>query len=283
MKTFFRNIGIVTLLIFSFIVTEQTSMAVKDTDEIMIEIKKNINNFQTDAVDAYIDDDTIIPGISGKQIDINKSYENMKRFGFYNSNLIEYQILKPNISIQNKYDKYIISGNKNKNMISLIFLVEESDDIDKILNILNKKNVKATFFVDGNWLENNNNKSKELYQMGHNLGNLSYNKDYNSSSFIWIDTIIKKVINQDFSYCYVETKNEEVLKICNMNKDYTILPNIILKDNYLTNIKNKIKPGSIISLKINNELENNLGIIINYIKSKGYTLETLYNHLDENN
>lgn len=283
MKTFFRNIGIITLLIFSFVVTEQTSMAVKDNDEIMIEIKKNISNFQTDAVDAYIGDDTIIPGINGKQVDINKSYENMKRLGYYNSNLIEYEILKPNISVQKKYDKYIISGNKNKNMISLIFLVEDNDNIDNILNILNEKNVKASFFIDGNWLEKNNDKSKEIYQMGHNLGNLSYNRNYNSSSFLWMDTIIKKVINQNFSYCYVETKNEEVLKICNMNKDYTILPNIIIKDNYLTNIKNEIKSGSIISLKINKELENNLGIIINYIKSKGYILETLYNHLDENN
>ena len=60
MKTFFRNIGIITLLIFSFVVTEKTSMAVKDNDEIMVEIKKNISKFQTDAVDAYIDADIII-------------------------------------------------------------------------------------------------------------------------------------------------------------------------------------------------------------------------------
>lgn len=271
-----------TLLIFSFVVTEKTSMAVKDTDEIMINIKKNMNKFQKDAIDGIIEDNTIIPGINGIQVDIDKSYENMKRLGVYNSNLIEYKILKPNISIQNKYDKYIISGNKNKNMVSLILLVDDNDNIDKILNVLNEKNVKANFFIDGNWLENNNDKLKEIYQMGYNIGNLSYNKNYNSSSFLWMDTIIKKVINQKFSYCYVEEKNEEVLKICNMNKDYTILPNIILKDNYLSNIKNKIKPGSIISLEINDELENNFGIIINYIKYKGFLLETLSNHLDEN-
>lgn len=258
-------------------------MAVKDTDEIMINIKKNLSNYQIDAVDAVTFDNTIIPGINGRKIDINKSYESMKRLGYYNANLLEYEVLKPNITIINNYNQYIISGNKNKNMISLIFLVEEDSNVDNILKILNEKGVKTSFFLDGNWLDQNNEKASFIYQSGHDLGNLSYNQNYNSSSFIWMDTIIKKVINQKFSYCYVEDKKEEVLNICNMNKDYTILPNMILKNNYLTNIKNDITAGSIISLKVNDELENNLGLIINYIKSKGYTLEKLSVHLSEDN
>lgn len=281
MKNFFRNIGILTLLVFSFVFTEQTSMVVKDTDEIMIKIKENVSNYQTDAIDAYISDDTIIPGINGKTVNINKSYENMKRLGTYNANLFEYDVLEPNISIKNNYQRYIVSGNKSKNMISLIFLLDENSKVDNILEILKQKGVKANFFIDGNWLEKNNEKAKEIFQLGHNLGNLSYNQNYDSSSFLWMDTIIKKVINQKFSYCYVEDKKEDVIKICNMNKDYTILPNIILKDNYVSNIKNNIIAGSIISLKINDELESNLGIIINYIKAKGYTIETLSVHLSE--
>ena len=50
-------------------------------------------------------------------------------------------------------NKYIISGNKSKNMVSLIFIVSGNTNIDKVLSIVENKDVKVNFFVDGSWVE----------------------------------------------------------------------------------------------------------------------------------
>ena len=78
MKKVFEIIGIFSLLIFSFILTEKTATVIKDMDEIMIGIKKNKDNYYFDYVDAVIDGDTIVPGISKREVNINASYQKMK-------------------------------------------------------------------------------------------------------------------------------------------------------------------------------------------------------------
>ena len=52
-------------------------------------------------------------------------------------------------------------------------------------------------------------------------------------------------------------------------------------DNYMKNIKEKITNGSIISFDMNNSLEQELPVIINYINSKGYSIVSLPKLLSE--
>lgn len=281
MKKFFSIIGVATILCLSFFYTEKITSVVKEYDDIMIQIKEENNTYKVEATDATIEENTIIPGVKGKQINEDKSYGKMKRYGKFNDNLIVYQDIIPIISIKNNLDKYVISGNINKLMVSLIFLVEENDNIDNILKILNKNNIKANFFVDGNWLEKNNELLVSLINEGHNVGNLSYNRDYTDSSYPWADTIIKKIGKQDFGYCYNEVEDAVALKLCSLYNNYTIRPSVIIKNNPLKEIQENIKSGSIISFKITSSLEQELNSIIKYIKSKGLTIETLSNHLEE--
>ncbi len=281
MKKLFEGIGIVALVCISFVYTEQTVNVVKEYDEIMISIKKENDNYKVEAKDAIIQEDTIIPGINGKEVNINDSYSKMKRYGKYNSNLLSYQEVSPNISLKNQFDKYIISGNVEKNMISFIFLVEENDTIDSILHTLNSKKIKGNFFVDGKWLEKNNNELVNLIKQGHTVGNLSYNRDYSHSSFAWLDTFIKKVGKQEIGYCYNEVADVTSLQLCSLSKNYTIRPNIIVKNYPLKETKEQVTPGSIISFPINSIVEKELSTIITYIQSKGYVIETLQNHLNE--
>ena len=44
--------------------------------------------------------------------------------------------VKPKISIEKNYNKYIIAGNPKKNMVSLLFLVEDNNNTLKIEKIL---------------------------------------------------------------------------------------------------------------------------------------------------
>lgn len=279
MNKFLESLGVIALVCLSFVYTEKTVDVVKEYDEIMVEIKKQNNNYKVDAKDVLIDGDTIIPGLKGKQINENKSYSKMKRYGKFNSSLFVYEDLLPKKSIDDYLNKYIISGNPNKNMISIIFLVNENDDITDILSTLKEKNIKANFFIDSKWLEKNENLLFDIIKLGHNVGNL--NIDNQNGNYSWTDTIVKKVGKQKNGYCYAAKKDSNILKYCSLLKNHTIIPNIIV-DNYpLKEIKDKIKSGSIIALKINETTKKELGTVISYISSKGYKIVNLNEHLSE--
>lgn len=266
---------------FSFFYTEKTVSVVKEYDSIMIEIKKIENKYKNPGENATIKDDTIIPGLSGEKLNINKSYSRMKRYGKFEESLIVLDETKPKILLEKNKDKFIIKGNKNKKMVSLLFLIDKNDNIDNLIKILDKKEVKGNLFVDGYWLEKNSNLVPILIRENHIIGNLSYNRDYNDSSFVWMETIIEKIGKQKTGYCYSESKDKELLKTCKLNNNYTIIPNIIINKNPYTEVKNNLESGSIISFNLNSELEEELPIIINYIKSRGYKITNLEEHLKE--
>lgn len=281
MKKLFETVGFVTLICLSFIYTEKTVSVVKQYDDIMIAIKEKNEQYKVEAKDAIVNDNTIIPGLNGKKINENKSYSKMKRYGSFNSNLLVYDEVAPSVSIKNNLDKYIIKGNETKNMVSLIFLINNEDEIDNILSILKNKKVKANFFINSKWLEKNEDKLIKIINGGHNVGGLGNNLDYTDSNYPWIDNKIKTISKKEFGYCYNEVDDIQSLKLCSNYNNYTIRPNIIVSKNPLTEIKEKITPGSIISFRVNNRLDNELGLIIEYIKSKGYIISTLEEHLAE--
>lgn len=281
MKKFFQTIGIISLLCFSFIYTEKTVTVVKEFDDIMVQIKKTSQSSRIEAIDAVVTDNTIVPGISGKEIDIDKSYSKMKRYGKYNEKLIEYTSIEPNINLSDNINKYIIKGNKNKNMVSLLFLVDSNDSVSNILKILNQKKVQATFFLDGNWVEKNNDILIEIINEGHEIGNLGYNSSYTNNSFSWLDNKIKKVSGQSRGYCYHKIDNDEALMLCAMNSNYSIKPSIEVLSNPSITVKEKLSAGDLIGLDITDELVSELPVILTFINSKGYKIATLGEHVQE--
>lgn len=280
-KKFFQRIGLITLICLSFIYTEKAANVLIEVDDIMIKIREEKRLYQQAPVSAIVDGDTIIPGINGVEVDEVKSYHKIKKIGHYSKELLEYKTIKPNVTLSNNYDKYIISGNKSKRSVSLLFIVNKNTNVNKILDVLKQKNVLANFFVDSVWLENNNELLLEMIKSGHSIGNLSYEQNYNHSDFIWVDTIIKKVGNQKQGYCYSEADNEVALKICSLNKNFTIRPSIVVKEYPTLEVKEKLKSGAIISLPINGVVEKELSSIIDLVYSKGLVIENLNKLLKE--
>ena len=60
-------------------------------------------------------------------------------------------------------------------------------------------------------------------------------------------------------------------------------PNIITKKEPLIEIKKNITSGSLIAMPINKETNEQLELIIKYIKTKGYNIENIQTHLSEKN
>ena len=278
LKKTFEIIGLISLICFSFFYTEQISTVIKENDDILNEIELIANQYKVEPIDALIKDNDIIPGLNGVEIDIKKSYRKMKKINSFNSNLLVYKEVLPEISINEKYDKYIVSGNKLKKQVSLLFLVEENSEIEKIITILKKYGISAVFYTDGNWFENNNEKIIDLIKKGHLIGNLGYNYNYNTTGISWMNTVVTKIGKQNNTYCFTKENNQEVLDICKNNKSYTIKPNIIVENNPLIEIKNNLTNGGIIALKIKKQMIEELPLIIEYINSKDLemvNLETL--------
>lgn len=277
LKKFFEILGFVVLMCFSFIYTEKTVNVVKEYDEIMIELKRKGIEYEIDAKDATIVDKTIIPGQKGKKIDLDKSYSKMKRYGSFNESLITLMDTDPSISIKNTYDKFVIGGNENKNQVSLIFLATKGTDLTTIFKILKQKGVKATIFIDFYYYEAE--KLQTIASYGHEIGNLSLNYDYSDSSFSWLTSKIKKVVKQ--TYCYDNSFSEETLLLCSSSKIHTIKPSIITDTRPLFEIKKSVKNGSIISFHVNEILEEELPLIINYLKTKNLDIVTMSQLLEE--
>lgn len=279
MKKIFQILGLISLTCFSFFMTEKTATVVSDMDEIMIEIKNNYHKYKTDSVDAIIENNTIIPGICAKDVNINKSYKNMKTNGYYSDKLYIYDYTKPKISLSDNIDKYIVNGNSKKRMTSLIFKIKANDNIDDILKIINNYNVNVTFFIDTSWFTNNNDLIQKLINDGHNIGVLL--DDYNDSDYEWMDMVIKKINNQKNSFCYSKEDNDKNMEACKLKNNYTIRPIEISDKTPLVDIKQNLTSGSILSLNINSQVRKELSTIIIYIKSKGLNIENLETHLLE--
>lgn len=281
MKRFFEILGFLSLVCFSFFYTEKTIDVVKEVDDIMITLKEQAPKYQVKAENAKIDGKFMTPGISGKIVNLQKSYEEMKHYGKFHPNLLVYDKVSPEISIKNRYDKYIQTGNPKKRQVSFLFIIDEKGNPSPIIEILKDKKVTGTFFIDGSWLEKNQNELVSLIEGKFTVGNYSYRGDYGHESFVWIDTIIKRVGGQKQSYCLVEKENKKALSTCKLQKDYTIYPNIIMKENPYSELTEQVESGSIILMRLDAQVKKELPLMITYLKQKGYEIVNLEQLLEE--
>lgn len=96
--------------------------------------------------------------------------------------------------VRKKVPIYYVDTNEKK--ISLSFDISWGEDTTpKLLDILDKYNVKATFFLVGGWIDNNGDLVKEMVKRGHELGNHT-NKHPNMSK-ITKEKLIEEIITCD--------------------------------------------------------------------------------------
>ena len=269
----------IMIVLLGFYFTNKITINMRNEDILMKEILKTKEKYKISPIDAIVIGNTIISGVKGKEIDYEKSYHNMKEYGTYNESLTVMKEITPVVSINDNYDKYLIGGNNSKRNISIVFKVYKETNIDKILSILKSKKINATFFLDGTYMENNLNQMNKL--KGNEVEILSYNKEYNKALLKTTISYIESITKEKVKFCYTERENEELLNICKKEKLHTIKPTIVIKNNLYKQKKNNIENSTIISLEVNNYIEKELPITIDYIKSKGYSIEKLSKLLEE--
>lgn len=109
-----------------------------------------------------------------------------------------------------KHNAYYI-GDTSKNIIYLTFDAGfENGNTEKILDSLKKHNVKATFFLVGNYIETSPELVKRMVEEGHTIGNHTYS--HPDMSKISDEESFKKEL-QSLESLYKETTGQELLKI----------------------------------------------------------------------
>ena len=257
-----KIIGLLFLFTITFIYTEKVINISLEQDEIMIKIKEYKSN-NIKPINAIINEDTIIPGSVGKSINYELSYKTMKKVGYFEPTLLVYENVYPEISIYNNYNKYIIRGNTNNKNTSLLYILNNDNTINNIIDITKKYNIKINIFIDSNYLNNNINlidkiKENEIYNYGNNG---IYTKD----NLIIANNIINNKSNNKSIYCLFKEKDKNSLNNCADIKMFSILA----KDTNYYNIN--LENGNIFLINNTKELDK----IIEYIISKGYNIVPL--------
>lgn len=281
-KKVIQVISVTLLMLFSFFYTNKSIELIRENDPIMKQIKETNMKYKVNPVNATIIGNKIIPGKSGKEIDYQKTYAKMKKYGTYNETLTVLKDIEPAVSIDDYYDKYIVQGNTERKNVSLVFKTDTISNLLSILNILNQKNIPATFFVDGLLLENNTSLFETMTQNNHELEILSYDNKYDEIYFDSALNYLSSITKRKGKYCYAEYDQKEVIELCSKLKLHTIIPTVKTTTMPYKEIKDKLYNSAIISLPLSTITEEQLPAIIDYIKQKGYTFLSLEALLSEN-
>ncbi len=252
MKKIFQFIGLASFMLFSFYYTEKAALYSQEQNPIIKTINETKSDYNVESVNAIIEDNSIIPGINGKEVNINKSFSNMKNLGIFNKYYLIYDIIKPDVSLEENKDKTIIHGNKAKKEISIVINSLEHSEL------LNKLQVEYSYLATvDNYDKNQENIIKESDE-------LEFNK-------------LKKTINNNSDICLTNTNVN--LKLCKENEYYLVKPSIILNNN-LIEVKEELTNGSIIYINESNKIEI-VNLLINEIKFKGYEIVKLSTLINE--
>lgn len=271
-----QNLIIILIPILIIIGTNKTLSIYKQTDPIMKKIINNKSKFEIKEINAKINNNFIEPGVNGKKINIDKTYNNMKKYGSYNETKIELENTKPTISIYNNYDKYIKYESNINNKIGLIIIINDNKNISKVINTLVKENIKITVFINPKYIDSH----KYIFNK-NNIEVEIYTEEYNKLEFTSNINYLESKTNNKLLYCYTKEENDKLLNICKNNKLNTVIPNIIIDKELYRNIKNNLEYLKLITIVPNNEINKELLTTIKYIKSKNYEILKLNEIVNE--
>ena len=273
MRNFIKMIGLITLIVFSFFYTDKVIEVIREEDDIMVELQSVKDIYKVEPIDANIVSNTIIPGLNGRSINIEQSYKKMKYNGIFEKNLLIYDTISPDISIRTNKDKFIIRGHNNKQMVSLLFILNNDKYLNYIEKILSSKGVFVNYFISYKYLIDNSTKIKEM--TGHEFYSYGDDGKYTPDNLLFSNNLISRISNNNAVYCLAQDMQTEILELCSKNDLYTITPTIIGGEKAYNAIKENLDSGSIILLTMNSETVKELTTIIDYIKGKGLKISPL--------
>lgn len=278
-KNTIKLFSLFLLLLLSFIYTDKVFNEARGNDPLMKEVISYKKAHDVKPVEPKIKDDEMILGMSGLIINEEKSYKNMKEDDTFNKQKLVYDKKNPNTSITKTYDYYITNG-ISKNMVSIIFKVNNSTNVSELLSILAKTNVTVNFFIDGSYLEKNVETAFSMVNLNSEIYNLGYDNKYSKSMISVTNNLIESITLKDSLFCLNEVKNDNYKDICASKKMLTISPKLVNPS--ITDLKKNLSKGVMIVYDLDEFDTSKFNFIINVIESRGYKIKGLSKLINEN-
>lgn len=260
-----------------------------------------IDNFINEYLDRYKDKNGIIDYDYDYDNNDNKYYVVFYKY-FFDSNIYSYDLDSFMIDLDSstismvytEVFNYDIITNKKINssdkLIALTFDDGPNYNTGKVLDVLAKYNVKATFFVLGSKAKDNKKILKREYDSGMEIGNHTFNHLLLTK---YKENVIKDEIDKTSSVIFEVTGRYPKL----LRPSYGVYNNIVKKIGNMpiiiwdidtldwkyhnskriaSRVINKVKDGDIILMHdIYSATANSLNIIIPELQNRGYTFVTI--------
>ena len=191
MNKYFKIFGLIALLCFSFYYTDKIAKFMRSKDPIYASILASTDDKKVDSVNAVINQNNIVPGLTGVIVNVDKSFEKMKSLGFYSESKLVYDEVKPDVSLNDNLDKIVNKANGYKQGIS--FLIDQ----DRLAYYFDEMGVSYTMLVTK---ENASN----VYAYGSKIN--ADLKNYHE-----VENILKSKKNSSL-FCYVNKMKEDFCK-----------------------------------------------------------------------
>ncbi|OLP66393.1 Peptidoglycan-N-acetylmuramic acid deacetylase PdaA precursor [Bacillus pumilus] len=279
---------------------EHAEVASVSKDILYQEIESKSSDYEVKAQNAKIDKVwKKMPGLNGRVVDIEASYEQMKTLGKFDEKRLVFHETKPAVHLHELGAEPIYKGHPDKKMNAFLINVAWGDvHLTNMLETLQKHQVKATFFLEGKWVKNSPQLAKKIVAGGHEIGNHSYN--HPDMSTLTRERALEQIIKTNRQIEETLGKKpewfappsgsfkKETVKIAAQEGMETILwsvdtidwkkpsPHILQK-----RVLGKIHHGAMILMHPTEATAESLDTLITQIKKRGYELGTVSDLLSE--
>ncbi|WP_407074316.1 polysaccharide deacetylase family protein [Paenibacillus lacisoli] len=147
-------------------------------EALLASIQNEAAKRRIEPVDAVVDRVwKAIPGYNGREVDVEATYRQAVEKAVKAGEPISYiyREIEPKTSLKDLGAEPTYRGNPKKPMVSLMINVAWGNEyIEPMLNVLDREQVKATFFLDGSWLRKYPEIAKQIQSRGHEMENHAY-------------------------------------------------------------------------------------------------------------
>ncbi|UOY94463.1 polysaccharide deacetylase family protein [Ectobacillus sp. JY-23] len=270
------------------------------TEGLYEEIKSKANQYEKAPQNAVVDKIwKAMPGYNGLEVDIEASYQNMKKQQRFDPKRLVYKEIAPSVHLRDLPPAPIYRGHPDKKMIALTINVAWGNEyLPVMLEILKKHNVCATFFLEGRWVKEHPSFAKMIAEAGQEVGNHSYtHPDMKTLSAASIREQLSKTNDMIAVTTGEKVKwfappsgsyRDEVVKIADELQLGTIMwtvdtidwqrpaPSVLIE-----RVTRKAHNGAIVLMHPTSSTAQSLDTLIMLLKKQGYRLGTVSDLLDE--
>lgn len=257
-------------------------------DSLLAKIRAEAPKHRLEPIDARVDKIwKAIPGYNGREVDIEKTYQATLR-NPQKKLTWHYREIIPKVNLKDLGSQPIYRGFEQKKAASLMINVAwGTEHLPEMLQILDQEQVKATFFLDGSWLQKNPEMAKQLVARGHEIGNHAYSHPLMSqisaermeNEIVKTQQLIQETLQiksvwfappaGDYNQMVVDTAWKHGLHTILWTVDTVDWRKSTTPESMLQKIQTKLVPGSLILMHPTDRTVKALPGIIQEIKKKG--------------